>query len=264
MLNPFDFRGKVALVTGAGAGIGLAAARRLAAAGCQVGLLDRDEQDLARVVGELEAAGLPVLPLPADVGDEAAVRAAFARLEAHWRRLDVVVANAGINGVWAPFDEITLDEWNTTLRVNLTGTYLTIRHALPALRRQGGAIVITASINGTRVFSNPGATAYACSKAGQVTMAKMLAVELGRDGIRVNVICPGAVETQIGQSTEKRDVDDLRPPVIFPAGDSPLTGQDPGQPEQVADLVLYLASAAASHITGTEVYIDGAQSLLRG
>ena len=115
------------------------------------------------------------------------------------------------------------------------------------------------SVNGTRVFSNTGATAYACTKAAQVAMAKMLALELAPYRIRVNAVCPGWIDTRIGDNMEVRGIetriDDIQ---------VPLTGNQPGRPEQVAELVLFLASDASSHITGTEVWIDGAESLLRG
>jgi NAD(P)-dependent dehydrogenase (short-subunit alcohol dehydrogenase family) len=114
------------------------------------------------------------------------------------------------------------------------------------------------------MFSNTGATAYACSKAAQVAFAKMVALELAKDRIRVNVVCPGAIQTDIGQSTEQRDLERIKEPVEYPEGRIPLTDGDAGTADQVAQLVLFLASDAASHISGTEVWIDGAESLLQG
>jgi NAD(P)-dependent dehydrogenase (short-subunit alcohol dehydrogenase family) len=114
------------------------------------------------------------------------------------------------------------------------------------------------------MFSNTGATAYACSKAAQVAFTKMVALELAEQRIRVNVICPGAIETQIEESTEKRDIEKVKEPVEFPEGVIPLTDGRSGTSEQVAQLVLFLASDASSHITGTEIWIDGGQSLLQG
>jgi NAD(P)-dependent dehydrogenase (short-subunit alcohol dehydrogenase family) len=181
-----------------------------------------------------------------------------------WGRLDIVFANAGINGVWAPVDELTAEEWSQTLDINLKGTFLTVKYAVPYLKKQGGAVVITSSVNGTRMFSNTGATAYACSKAAQVAFAKMVALELAEARIRVNVICPGAITTQIEESTEKRDLEKVKEPVEYPEGAIPLTDGKPGSSEQVAQLVLFLASDAASHITGSEIWIDGGQSLLQG
>ncbi len=156
------------------------------------------------------------------------------------------------------------DEWDKTLAVNLRGTFLTVKYAVPHLKRQGGAVVITASVNGTRVFSNTGASAYSASKAGQVAFAKMAALELAKHRVRVNVICPGAIDTAIEASTEKRDVEREKEPAEYPAGQIPLTDGQPGTSEQVAELVLFLVSDASRHVTGTEVWIDGAQSLLVG
>lgn len=124
--------------------------------------------------------------------------------------------------------------------------------------------MIVSSINGTRVFSNSGATAYACSKAAQVAFTKMIALELAKDRIRVNVVCPGAIKTSIDDSTERRALDDLHLPVEFPEGDVPLTGGGPGEAGQVAEVIAFLASDAAALVTGTELYIEGAQSLLQG
>jgi NAD(P)-dependent dehydrogenase (short-subunit alcohol dehydrogenase family) len=134
---------------------------------------------------------------------------------------------------------------------------------VPYLKSRGGSIVVTSSVNGTRMFSNTGATAYSVSKAGQVALVKMLAVELAAHGIRVNVICPGQIESEIDDNTE-HDNDSVRIPVEFPKGHIPLTGRAPGKAEQVASVVLFLASSASSHVTGAEIFIDGAQSLLQG
>jgi NAD(P)-dependent dehydrogenase (short-subunit alcohol dehydrogenase family) len=114
------------------------------------------------------------------------------------------------------------------------------------------------------MFSNTGATAYACSKAAQVAFAKMTALELAQHRIRVNVICPGAIDTDIDDNTERKNLEELQEPVNFPEGEIPLTDGKPGTSHQVAQLALFLVSDQASHITGTEVWIDGAQSLLQG
>lgn len=259
-----ELSGKVALVTGAGSGIGRAAALRLARAGASVGLLGRSEDELQQVADAIRGRAGSASVLCADVGDFAAVEAATKRLYSEFGRLDVVFANAGVNGVWAPIQELQPKEWEETLRINLSGTFYTLKSAAAYLKQQGGSIVVCASVNGTRMFSNTGATAYAASKAGQVAMAKMLAVELARDKVRVNVICPGGISTDIDDNTDARDLEGIKPRVEFPDGKIPLTGGKPGTPEQVAELVLFLASERSSHLSGTEVWIDGAQSLLQG
>jgi NAD(P)-dependent dehydrogenase (short-subunit alcohol dehydrogenase family) len=150
------------------------------------------------------------------------------------------------------------------LNINLKGTFLTVKYAVPYLKKQGGSVIITSSVNGTRIFSNTGATAYSCSKAAQVAFTKMVALELAKDRVRVNVICPGGIETDIGENTEPRDLEHVKEPVEYPEGKIALTDGKPGTPEQVAQLVLFLASDASNHITGTEIWIDGAESLLQG
>jgi NAD(P)-dependent dehydrogenase (short-subunit alcohol dehydrogenase family) len=255
---------RVALVTGAGSGIGRAAALLLAREGARVGALGRGREDLDEVVAEIRAAGGEAVALVADVSRPEEVSAAVRRTVEEWNRLDIVFANAGVNGVWAPLEELEPDEWDQTLSINLKGTFLTVKYAVPHLKKRGGSVVITSSVNGTRMFSNTGATAYACSKAGQVAFAKMVALELAEHKVRVNVICPGAIETEIEESTEKKDLERVAAPVEFPEGKVPLTRGRPGTAEQVAELVLFLASDASSHISGTEIWIDGAQSLLQG
>ena len=256
--------GKVALITGAGSGIGKAAALLLAREGARVGALSREAGETQQTVDEIAAAGGEAISLVADVSQPEEMRRAVDELAGRWNRLDIVFANAGINGVWAPLEELQPEDWDRTLDTNLKGTFLTVKYAAPYLKRQGGAIVVTSSVNGTRIFSNTGATAYSSSKAGQVALTKMIALELAPQRVRANVICPGAIETNIDESTEKRDIEAVRIPVEYPEGSQPLTGGEPGSAEQVAQLVLFLVSDAASHITGSEIWIDGAESLLRG
>jgi NAD(P)-dependent dehydrogenase (short-subunit alcohol dehydrogenase family) len=255
---------RVALITGAGSGIGRAAAKLLAKEGARIAALGRTESELQRVVDEIRADGGQAITVVGDVSSAEDIRRAYRRTSDEWGRLDCVFANAGVNGVWAPIEELEPEEWDATLNVNLRGTFLTIKYAVPQLREHGGgSIIVTSSVNGTRMFSNTGASAYATSKAGQVALVKMLAPELGPHGIRINVICPGAIETAIDENTEQRDLNRAGLPVEFPEGKIPLGGR-PGSADQVAQLVLFLASDASSHISGTEIWVDGAQSLLQG
>jgi NAD(P)-dependent dehydrogenase (short-subunit alcohol dehydrogenase family) len=259
-----DTAGPVALVTGAGEGIGRAAALLLARQGVAVGALGHTEKDIQAVAAEIERGGGRALPLLADVAEPGEMKRAVEALVAAYGRLDMVFANAGINGKWAPLEELEPEDWDRTLGTNLKGTFLTVKYAVPHLKERGGAVVITSSINGTRVFSNTGATAYSCSKAAQVAFTKMVALELAKHRVRVNVVCPGAITTEIDDNTQKQDVEREKEPVEFPEGQIPLTRGEPGSAEQVAELVWFLLSERSGHITGTEVWIDGGQSLLLG
>lgn len=256
--------GKVALVTGAGSGIGKAAAQLLAKEGAKIAALGRTEDALKETVDQIQGDRGEALAVVADISQPDQMQQAIQQTVDKWGQIDIVFANAGINGVWAPLEELEPEEWDKTLNINLKGTFLTVKYAVPYLKKQGGSVIVTSSVNGTRIFSNTGATAYSCSKAAQVAFTKMVALELAKHRIRVNVICPGAIETDIGESTEQRDLERVKEPVEFPAGKIPLTDGKPGTSEQVAQLVLFLASDASSHITGTEVWIDGAESLLKG
>jgi NAD(P)-dependent dehydrogenase (short-subunit alcohol dehydrogenase family) len=259
-----DLTGKVALITGAGSGLGAAAAKRLAKAGAKVALLGRSEDELQKTAKEIQARGGETLSILADISDDVAMKQGYDKVAKDWGRLDIVFANAGINGVWAPLEDLKVEEWKKTIDINLTGTFLTIKHAVPLLKKQGGSIVVTSSVNGTRIFSNTGATAYSSTKAAQVAMTKMVALELAKHKIRANVICPGAITTSISENTEQRNLDKVKEPVDYPEGEIPLTDGEPGSSEDVAELVLFLASDASKHITGTEMWIDGGQSLLQG
>lgn len=259
-----DLSNKAALVTGAGSGLGKATALRLAKAGAKVAVLSRTKEEIDKVAKEIEAAGGTAISIPGDTSSDADMKKAIETVVEKFGSLDIVVANAGINGVWAPIEDITPEEWDKTITVNLRGTYLTIHHAVPKLEAAGGgAIVIISSINGTRTFTTPGASAYSATKAAQVAMAQQLALELGPRKIRVNAICPGAIESEIDDNTEQRGTEKTEIPVEFPNGDIPITNGKPGKAEDVAEAVLFLVSDASRHITGSPLWIDGGQSLLR-
>jgi NAD(P)-dependent dehydrogenase (short-subunit alcohol dehydrogenase family) len=262
MTNP-DFEGQTALITGAGSGIGKGAAVRLARGGAFVGLLGRTESELEGTLREIRHAGGQGMVLLADISKEAEMESAVDALLTTRNAIDIVVANAGINGTWAPIDDLKPDEFDKTIAVNLRGTYLTLHHTVRHMKKTGGAIVVISSINGTRTFTSPGATAYSATKAAQLAMVKQLAVELGRHGIRINAICPGAIETEIDDNTRLRKRRQAEVPVEFPDGDIPLTGGEAGTIAEVADVVAFLASHASRHITGTPIWVDGGQSLLR-
>ncbi|PWE55670.1 3-oxoacyl-[acyl-carrier-protein] reductase [Metarhizobium album] len=256
--------GKVALVTGGGSGIGKATALALASEGAKLGVLSRTTADIEQTCAEIGHLGGEGLPITADIADEAEMSAAIESLVARFGRLDIIVANAGINGVWAPIDDLRPAEWDKTISVNLRGTYLTLHYGVPHLKAAGGgSIIVVSSINGTRTFSTPGATAYTATKAAQVAMVQQLALELGKFRIRVNAVCPGLIETNIPESTSQRGQRETEIPVVWPEGDIPITRGEAGRSEDVADVVAFLACDASRHVTGSPIWVDGGQGLLR-
>ncbi|MGM7722845.1 SDR family oxidoreductase [Metabacillus sp. Hm71] len=256
------FANKVAVVTGGSSGIGRAAAIHLAKQGAKICLMDIKEENAEKVKKEIEEFQGEAIIADVDLSDQKRVKAGIEEAIENWGGLDIVFANAGINGVLAPIEDLNPEDWDKTIHTNLKGTFLTVKYAIPKMKEKGGSIIITSSINGSRVFSTSGMSAYSTSKAGQIAFAKMAALELAQYKIRVNVICPGAIETNIGKNTKKTpEVNKIEIPVEYPKGSQPLE-HGPGKPEQVAKLVSFLASDESSHITGTEIFIDGAESLL--
>lgn len=252
--------GKVALITGAGSGIGRATAISFAREGAKVAIADISQND---TFAEIEKAGGQAISIHCDVSNPDQVRQAVAQTAEKFGRLDTVVANAGINGAWAAIDELEPAEWDKTININLKGTYLTLHFAVPQLKLAGGgSIIIMSSVNGNRTFSNAGASAYSASKAAQVALMKQLALELGRSHIRVNAICPGAIHTHIEQSMTQHDTSKIAMRIEFPDG-NPALNEGQGEPNDVAGVCLFLASDLSRHVSGVEIYVDGGMSLIR-
>lgn len=260
-MNPLSLEGKVAIITGGASGLGFGAAKVLGQSGASVALLDNSERVVSAQI-ELESMGIRAIGITTDVTSASSVENAVEQVAATFGRIDIVFANAGINGVWAPVEEITAEEFEHTFAVNVTGCFLIVKFASPYLRRQGGSVIFTSSVNGTRCFSNTGASTYSASKAAQISLMKMYAVELGRAGIRVNAICPGSFPSNIQENTEYRNTASVRIPMHFPDGVAPLKRQ--GTPEDVGNLVLFLSSDLSAHITGEEIFIDAGASLVLG
>ncbi|KAI7258278.1 hypothetical protein KC345_g10589 [Hortaea werneckii] len=255
---------KIAVVTGGGSGIGKAAAIRFAQHGAAVYMLDRTPEEAEQTRQEIESIGGTAFVIECDVANPGMVEESIHRIGEAAGRIDVLFANAGINGTMAPIEQLEIADWDQTMNTNLRSTFATVKYTIPLMKENGGSIIITSSINGNRVFSNFGAAAYSASKAGQTAFMKMAALELARYAIRVNAVCPGSIDTNIGDNTYKSEaLEEVKIPVEFPDGNHPLENA-PGKPEQVANLVLFLASDESFHVTGTEVFVDGAESLLRG
>ncbi|WP_172253747.1 SDR family oxidoreductase [Saccharibacillus deserti] len=264
MSNSARMNGKVSVVTGAGSGIGRAAALRLAEEGARVALIDRDSQFVEGVRAEIEAAGGKAIALTVDISAPAQYREALQQIVSEYGRIDTLFANAGILGVVGPIESIEDDEWDETITNNVKGTFTSVKYAIPYLKEAGkGSIVLTSSLSGTRVFSQKGFSAYSTSKASIAAFGQMAAFELAASNIRVNVVAPGTIDTNIFSSEDKETDKMNTKPVEYPEGTVPLP-EGSGKPEQVANLVLFLSSEESDHISGAVVHIDGAESLFVG
>lgn len=259
-----SLNGKTALVTGGGSGIGRASAVQLAKQGVHICIVDLKEDRAAETKEAILSEGGNAIIYKADASSPDETEKAFNYAGRTFGRLDIVFANAGINGVVSPIEELEPEEWDKTVDTNLKSTFLSVKYALPYMKKRGGSIIITSSVNGTRIFSSAGMSAYSSSKAAQVTFAKMAAVELANYRIRVNAICPGAFKTNIGENThpKKEALEKIKQPVENANNRRPPVHKREEDPKQAAELVSFLASDASAHITGSEIYIDGASSLL--
>ncbi len=243
-----SIEGRVALVTGAANGMGRATARLLSDEGARVGIVDLDADALEQVADELRQAGREVWSRPLDVADADAVREAVAELAGVWGRLDILVNNAGMpSGLPIDHDDY-VPLWERTLAVNLSSQVHLIRAALPQLRASDAArIVNIASTEGLGASRNT--SPYTASKHGVIGLTRGLAVELGREGITVNAICPGPIHSKMTSRIpdEKKDV--------FAKRRVPLRRY--GDPEEVAQITLSLVLPAASFLNGAVIPVDG-------
>ncbi len=242
--------GKRAIITGAGSGIGRAAAVRFADAGARVGLVDLDEAKGAETASAVSDVGGESLLLVADVTREEAIDGAVRRAVEAWGGLDVVVANAAVllAGQDGRVDGLDLAVWQRTLDVNLTGAFLTCKHGIGALLAAGGgSVVCTASPTGL-YGSAPWISAYSASKAGVYGLIRVMAAGYARDGIRVNGVVPGYTKTPMNDYVSEEQHRELLETV-------PLGRQ--GLPEEVADVMVFLASDVAAYVTGAVWAADG-------
>jgi 3-oxoacyl-[acyl-carrier protein] reductase len=244
--------GKTALITGAGSGIGRQVGLRFAAEGATVVFTDRDVEAARAAAAEAPGA----LGLELDVSDEASVAAAFHAAQRQGLQLDVVVANAGVQlfGQDAQIADLELDVWQRTVAVNLTGAFLTCKHAVRALLDRGGSIILTGSptaVNG----EGKDFTAYSSSKAGMHGMARAVAAAYATRGIRVNTVVPGYTETPLVAAISGSETDRAGIVSRIPLGRA-------GRPEDVEGIMVYLASDESGYATGATFTVDGGMTTL--
>ncbi len=249
----FDLTDRIALVTGGNGGIGLGMARGLGRAGATVIVAGRNAEKSAAALRELQSLGVRSEALPLDVADEASVQRVFAQVRERHGRLDILVNNAGTT-VRKPPQDFTLADWNGVMDVNLTGMFLCAREAHPLmLRAGGGKIINVASI--LALFAAPYAPAYCASKGGIVQLTKSLAMAWAKDGIQVNAVLPGWIDTELTVGA-RAEVPGLHERVLArtPAGRW-------GQPKDLEGIAVFLASGASEFVTGATIPVDGGYSV---
>lgn len=249
MSNPFDMTGKVALVTGASAGLGRHFALELAGAGARVVLMARRLESLESVAEEIRSAGGEALPLAMDVTDRASVDAAVAQAAEQWGGLDSVINNAGI-AIPGNSLELSEEDWSKVMETNLTGVFRVAQATGRVMQAgQGGSIVNIGSIIGMGGASI--LASYAAAKAGVINLTRSLAVEWARFGIRVNALCPGYFATNMNRDTLEGEAGQVMKKKI--------PQRRFGQLSELTGPLLLLASDASSHMTGSVVVVDGGQ-----
>lgn len=242
----FDLSGRVALVTGGRRGMGKADAKKLAQAGAKVVVTDINEEECQQVVEEIEADGGQARAYAMDVTDKERIDEVISEVVQEWSRLDILVNNAGIFDPVA-IGDLSEEQWEKTIDINLKGQFLCAQRAAEAMQKNGwGRIINISSIaSGEEGVGFPGATHYSASKGGVKGMTETLALELGGEGITVNSIAPGAIDTpMIADQDMEETVNNI------PLGRV-------GKPEEIANAVLFMASEEASYVTGAVLYVDG-------
>ncbi|MGO8917980.1 MAG: glucose 1-dehydrogenase [Stellaceae bacterium] len=257
-----DFNGKIAVITGAGNGIGRATAIAFAKAGAKLVLVDRDATAGEAAAGVIRQQGGEARFVAADVTRTAEVQAYVkAALDAHGR-IDCFFNNAGIEGKLAPIADYDEAVFDAVIGVNLKGVFLGLRHVLPVmLRQRSGAVVNTASVAG--LVATPGMSAYVASKHAVIGLTKTAAGEAARAGVRVNAVCPGPVDTRMMHSLESQ-LDPANPDAIGQRYKSGIPSGRYTTPEEIAAVVLFLCSDLAANVTGAQWVVDGGRTAVGG
>lgn len=253
MTTLFDVAGKIAIITGASRGIGLAIAQRYAEAGMKVVLSSRKQDALDGLAAEMRAAGHDVLPVAAHNGDKAALQALVAQTVGHYGGVDVLVNNAATNPHFGPLLDAQDSMWHKTLEVNVLGNFWLTQAVVPHMRaRGGGKIINVASVNGLRPGTMQGI--YSATKAAVINLTQTLGMELAADNIQVNAIAPGLIKTKFAEAIWANDA---MLDIILQR----TPARRIGDPDDIAGIALFLAAPASGFATGQTFVVDGGISI---
>lgn len=247
-----SLNGKVAIVTGAGSGIGRGIATRLAEMGASVAVLDKNRSGAAQTAGMIREAGGEAIDVECDIRSQADCRNAVERLLGEYKKIEILCNNAGI-AIRKDCVELEEEEWNQVLDVTLKAVYLLSREVIPHMIRSGGGSIINTG-SGWSLKGGPKAVSYCAAKGGVLNLTRAMAIDLGKNNIRVNCVCPGDVDTPM-LASECRQLGEDREVFMKEAANRPIARV--GTPEDVANAVLFLASDMSKWMTGAHMVIDG-------